>query len=526
MSGQGVALGLLVVAQLLAACVVHAAFPPIWPMPQNYTNGTGTVVIDGANMRLSSTCGSSENLTSAFDRFVKRTFTHRAAELDEDVQAVSVVAVCAWNVSVPLQLGVSEAYRLSAGVNGIMVECEEIYGCYHGLETLSQLISFNYSSHRYELHHAPWRVEDFPRFSHRGMLVDTSRHFIPVPVLKQIIDSMTYAKFNVFHWHITDAHSFPMESKKYPQLAEHGAFSPAERFSIEDMKEVRDYAMERGVRVMMEFDSPAHTSAMCAGMPEICPLPMCTDPNLNAWVLDITKQKTYRVVEDLFREIAELFPERMLHVGGDEVDTRCWEENPYIMEWLAEHNITLREALLNFTKNVETHVSGRLNRVVVGWEEMWTTFGTKLDKSTVVQQWLAQNASAILKDVTSHGYRALVSIQHHWYLNWDGTKWDAAYEFEPCTSLTDEECALVLGGEACQWGEFVDASVALNTMWPRAAAVAERLWSRRDVNSVAAAEGRYVAFRCLLNQRGIAAGPAHNELARRAPGDPGSCYAQ
>ncbi|KAH9600223.1 Glycoside hydrolase family 20 [Trypanosoma melophagium] len=230
---------------LCAARAVHAAFPPVWPMPQNYTNGTETVVIDGANMRLFSKCGSSEKLTSSFDRFVKRTFTHRRGELGEGVRAVSVVAVCVRNVSVPLQLGVSEAYRLSASVDGIMVECEEIYGCYHGLETLSQLISFNYSSRQYELHHAPWRVDDFPRFSHRGVLVDTSRHFYPVPVLKQIIDSLTYAKLNVLHWHITDAHSFPMESKKCPQLAEHGAFSPAERFSIKDMEEVRDYAMAR-----------------------------------------------------------------------------------------------------------------------------------------------------------------------------------------------------------------------------------------------------------------------------------------
>ncbi|KAH9598019.1 Glycoside hydrolase family 20 [Trypanosoma melophagium] len=526
MSARGIALVLLVVAQLLAACVVHAAFPPVWPMPQNYTNGTETVVIDGANMRLFSKCGSSEKLTSSFDRFVKRTFTHRRGEPGEGVRAVSVVAVCVRNVSVPLQLGVSEAYRLSASVDGIMVECEEIYGCYHGLETLSQLISFNYSSRQYELHHAPWRVDDFPRFSHRGVLVDTSRHFYPVPVLKQIIDSLTYAKLNVLHWHITDAHSFPMESKKYPQLAEHGAFSPAERFSIKDMEEVRDYAMARGVRVMMEFDSPAHTAAMCAGMPEICPLPMCADPDRNAWVLDITKQKTYQVVEDLFREITEVFPERMLHVGGDEVVTRCWEKNPYIMTWLSEHNITLREALLNFTKNVEKHLSGRLNRVVVAWEEMWRTFGTRLDKNTVVQQWIERDASRILKDVTSHGYRALVSNEHMWYLDWKGTKWDAAYTFEPCTSLTEKECALVIGGEACQWSEFVDASVALNTMWPRTAAVAERLWSRRDVNSVAAAEGRYVAFRCLLNQRGIGAGPAHNPIARFAPTGPGSCYAQ
>lgn len=232
-------------------------------------------------------------------------------------------------------------------------------------------------------------------------------------------------------------------------------------------------------------------------------------------------------------------------------------------------------------------------RDVVGWEEIWDHFGTELDKSTIIHQWLP--GSKIAANATSHGYRVLWSTDGVWYLDGLGTTWQVnqsipspnspsgssvlclhasvsarvrlsvsvracvhvqvsssfrrffshpflyvyvhlffrssfhqtMYTQEPCNGIPDTQCnTLMLGGGGCMWGETVDTSDIMQTIWPRMGAIAERLWSPRELTSADAATERYKAFRCLLNRRGIAAAPALNSGARKSPPGPGSCYAQ
>jgi hexosaminidase len=128
-----------------------------------------------------------------------------------------------------------------------------VYGAYHALETLSQLMQFSFDNETYFVPNAPWSIFDFPRFAHRGILVDSSRHFEPVETLKRVIDSLTYAKFNTMHWHIVDEQSFPFDSPSFPLLSEMGAYSDYERYTVDDVAEVVEYARQRGVRVMVEI---------------------------------------------------------------------------------------------------------------------------------------------------------------------------------------------------------------------------------------------------------------------------------
>ena len=130
-----------------------------------------------------------------------------------------------------------------------------VYGAYHALETLSQLMQFNFDTETYYIRQAPWSISDFPRFAHRGLLIDSSRHFEPVETIKKVIDSMTYAKLNVVHWHIVDWQSFPFNSPSYPLLAKMGAYSEYEQYTVNDVAEVIEFARQRGVRVMVEVGS-------------------------------------------------------------------------------------------------------------------------------------------------------------------------------------------------------------------------------------------------------------------------------
>ncbi|GAB4855916.1 Beta-hexosaminidase 3 [Ancistrocladus abbreviatus] len=162
---------------------------------------------------------------------------------------------------------------------------------------------------------------------------------------------------------------------------------------------------------------------------------------------------------------------------------------------------------------------------IVNWEETFNHFGDKLSRKTVVHNWLE---IGIPERVVAAGLRCIVSNQDKWYLHYLDSTWDQFYMNEPLTNITQpKQQALVIGGEVCMWGEYIDASDIQQTIWPRAAAAAERLWTTYDKLAKDPREvtGRLAHFRCLLNQRGIAAAPLAG-YGRVAPKDPGSCYKQ
>lgn len=503
-------------------------YPPIVPAPRGYWNGSDTIIVDAAHLKVvTPTSRVPALLQGAFERFKARTFVHEPnANTNNTPTADSIgsLYIQIANDTTPLQLGVEEGYTMDVRAPQVRIISPTLYGAYHALETLSQLIGFNFDTEMYEVHNAPWSVIDTPRFPHRGVLVDTARHYLPLPTLRAVIDSLTYAKMNTLHWHMVDAESFPVDSISYPKLGKLSSFTSRERYTVADVKSIVAYATERGVRVMPEFDVPGHTAAMCKAYPEICPDPFCTSANVNNWALDITKNVTYEVVNGVIRDIASIFGDKMIHLGGDEVAYKCWRDHPYIMKWLEDRNLSVEGGYMYFVKRAQKMVWD-VQREVVGWQEIWDHFATDLDKKTIIHQWL-RNSTTLPKNVTSHGYRLIWSDSSVWYLDHLATTWQSMYTAEPCTGLTDSECELVLGGEGCQWAETIDTSDILQTIWPRAAAIAERLWSPRTVRDPTQAEDRMIAFRCLLNRRGVAAAPIKNAQARSAPPNPGSCFWQ
>lgn len=348
-------------------------------------------------------------------------------------------------------------------------------------------------------------------------MIDTSRHYEPLLSILNVIESLTYAKFNVLHWHIVVEESFPFESVSSPLLW-NGAYSPEERYTQEDVAYVVEYARQRGIRVVVEFDMPGHAAAWCVGYPDICPSPTCTEP------LNSASNATWTLIEGLIDELsAGLFPDNFIHLGGDEVNTDCWTSSPEISAWMTAHNFTADDAYAYFVLRAHDYTISR-NRDPVNWEEVFNHFGTKLDPRSIIHIWLDH---ATLGRVVAAGYRGILSNQDVWYLDHLDTTWEEFYLNEPYVNITDpKQQALVLGGEVCMWGETVDASDIFQTIWPRAAAAAERLWSSVDTNTPAEFLPRLEEFRCLLNRRGVAAAPVNNPEGRSAPPGPGSCYVQ
>jgi len=284
-----------------------------------------------------------------------------------------------------------------------------------------------------------------------------------------------------------------------------------------------EYARLRGIRVMIEFDVPGHAGSWCIGYPNICPAPTCTEP------LNPATEETFNLITGMFSEITGkvrgggLFPDDFLHLGGDEVDTRCWTSTPAIAAWMKGKNFTADQAYMYFVQRAH-QITLAQARSPVNWEEVFNHFGSQLDNRTIIHIWLSK---ATLKKVVTAGYRAILSDNDLWYLDHLDITWQQMYGNEPFADIPDpKQQALMLGGEACMWGETVDGSDAQQTIWPRAAAVAERLWSARSVNDPISALPRLEYFRCLLNRRGVAAAPTNNKLARQAPPGPGGCLWQ
>jgi hexosaminidase len=531
------------VAALALPLLVCAAAPPVqvWPAPRGpVVAGQATVAVSPT---LSVTGASAPDVAAGIARFLVRAFPYAMppAASQRRRAAAPAIAALALNISdanAALQFGVDESYTLYVPADAsspISLSSPTQFGALAGLETLAQLLAWDPPTRTYSISVVPLSVADSPAFGWRGLLVDTSRHFQPVASLRAVVDSMAMAKLNVLHWHIVDAQSWPVESPAWPLLWA-GAFSPLERYTTDDVSAVVEYARLRGVRTVFEVDHPGHLSSACMGYAELCPGVCAWDAGDNSVPLAPANNRTWQFLNDTLAEFAALSPDAFLHLGGDEVDTTCYSLDAPTLAWAAENGLSgVGEIYGVFVQRMNA-AARALGRSPIRWEDAWTALGTKLDPATVVHVWLSP---ATLGNVTSAGYRAIYSYQgvyndifdyqNGWYLNGLWQNWQQMYDVDMLVGLHNaSNLPLVLGGEAAQWGEEADGSDVLQTIWPRAAAVAERLWSyNMHLNSSdVGVAGRLSRFRCLLLERGVPATPLNAVLGRSPPSGPGSCLKQ
>ncbi|XP_015873599.2 beta-hexosaminidase 3 [Ziziphus jujuba] len=498
----------------------------IWPLPASVSNGQQSLVLSSDFHLNTQYPDSSSILSGAFSRLVDIIRISHVVEgnvslVDPSLILQGINVVISSNDE-QLQYGIDESYKLSIPSPDSQplyayLEAKTVYGALHGLQTFSQLCQFNFTTKVIEVHLVPWTIVDEPRFSYRGLLIDTSRHYLPLPVIKKVIDSMAYSKLNVLHWHIVDTQSFPLEIPSYPKLWD-GAYSESERYTVEDAEEIVSYAQRRGINVLAEIDVPGHAQSWGVGYPSLLPASACTQP------LDVSREFTFEVIDGILSDFSKIFKFKFVHLGGDEVDTSCWASTARVRRWLVSRRLNQSEAYQYFVLRAQ-NIALSHGFEIVNWEETFNNFGNKLSQKTVVHNWLGDG---VAQKVTAAGLRCIVSNQDKWYLDHLDVTWQQFYLNEPLTNITDPtQQKLVIGGEVCMWGETVDASDIEQTIWPRAAAAAERLWTPYDrlAKDTSKVTGRLAHFRCLLNQRGVAAAPLAGR-GRGAPEEPGSCYVQ
>ena len=375
------------------------------------------------------------------------------------------------------EIGEDESYELTVGPKQARVTAAGPLGVLRGLETFLQLARVEAGR---TVMVPSVRISDRPRFPWRGLMLDPCRRWEPIEMVKRTLDGMASVKLNVLHWHLSEDQGFRVESKVYPKLHQLG--SDGNFYTQDQVREVIAYARERGIRVFPEFDLPGHATSWLVGHPELGVVPgpftLIREWGIFDNVVDPSKEEVYTFLDRFFGEMAGLFPDAYMHIGGDEVTPRQWNASVPVQDFIYRNN-------LRGAHGIQAHFNKRVNEIftrhgkkMIGWDEIQSP---DLPKNILIQSWrgpkaLADNARNGYDGILSNGYYLdlLYPVADH-YLN-DPIPADS--------TLTAEERRHVLGGEACMWSEFVSPETIDSRIWPRMAAIAERLWSPGEVRDL------------------------------------------
>ena len=301
-----------------------------------------------------------------------------------------------------------ESYSLEITPASARLRAATVVGAMHGLETLEQFIQLDAQSDAPGPFIPAVSIHDTPRFRWRGLMVDCGRHFMPVEVIKRTLDGMASVKLNVFHWHLSEDQGFRIQSRAFPKLTELG--SDGLFYTQEQAREIVAYAHDRGIRVLPEFDMPGHTSAWFVGYPDLAsaPGPFHIERAFGVFdpVMDPTRESTYKFLDTFIGEMAAIFPDHFMHIGGDENNGVEWKNNPRIQSFMREHNLKDTAALQSYFNQRLLKLLEKHGKHMIGWDEILTP---ELPKDIIVQSWrgfdsLAAGARSGYRSILSAGY--------------------------------------------------------------------------------------------------------------------------
>ena len=561
------------------------------PLPTELTLNNGQFIVNDDFGFLFKNV-STPKLTRALDRFYTKLGLQTGISFSQNGEQ-KLILDCQNKSNKYPSISDNESYSLSVDKNRIILSANSETGILYGLESLLQLTKEEGGQ---------WIIraldlKDEPRYPWRGLMIDVARHWIPKEGILRNLDAMAAVKMNVFHWHLTEYQGFRIESKIYPKLHEMG--SEGNYYTQEDIKEVINYAADRSIRVIPEFDIPGHSTAWFVGYPELASVPGTyvldsvfgiLDP-----VMDPSKDEVYDFLDIFIGEMAALFPDEYIHIGGDEVNPKHWEENAEIQKYMVDNGFSDHHELQAHFNTRLQNILEKHSKKMMGWDEI---IHPDLPKNNIaVQSWrnhkslwdAARNGNksvlsagyyldhkqsaafhykvdplvitgAVTIEIDSTNWRSWdckmyvrdMELESSLYLFGDGDNLrgimnfmdnssgftniavhsgalvfgyespfgDISYElevegdsingeakvalftidikgkktggsdmvggkplpkFEKIEPLTPEQSKNILGGEACMWSEMVDDVTMESRIWPRAATIAEKLWSPKEL---------------------------------------------
>ena len=418
----------------------------------------------------------------------------------------------------------AEAYSLNISTDKIIIKSATPAGFFYALQTLKQLMPRNVMAAVADENLKKWtlpvvEINDEPRFSWRGFMLDEGRHFYGKEEVKKIIDVMATYKMNRFHWHLTEDQGWRIEIKKYPKLTEVGAWRNSKVlawgevkpdgkyyggfYTREDIDEVVKYAKARFVEIVPEVDIPGHSQAAVASYPEF--LSCDTENKHEVWlwqgvstdVINVANPLAVQFAKDVVDELIEMFPFGYIHLGGDECPTVKWENNTECQAQLKEiGSNNYRDLQINFYRQLKEHIALKpieKQRKLIFWNEVLHGNTTPLGNDIVIMAWIGADGAA--KDAAMRGMNTILSPQIPYYINRRQSELsteprsqghgketvEAVYSYVPMKNISEELQPKYMGVQANFWTEWVEEpSVLQYLMLPRLAAVAEAAWTPQD----------------------------------------------
>ena len=507
--------GILVFCVLMYPAMITAQQPALhlMPLPAGAQSGAGSLEVD-SSFSVAFAGHTEPRLERAGERFLLQLArqTGLPLALKPAKTARATLVIQADHASKENQeVGEDESYVLEVTATGAKLTAPTTLGAMHGLQTFLQLVDVSpggFATPAVTIH-------DQPRFAWRGLMIDSARHFIPLDIIRRNIDGMEAVKMNVFHWHLSENQGFRVESKKFPKLHELG--SDALYYTQDEIRDLIAYARDRGIRVVPEFDMPGHSTAWFVGHPELAsgkgPYEIERKWGVFDPAMDPTNEKVYKFLDDLIGEMARIFPDHYFHIGGDEVNGKEWDANPKIQAFMKVQGIKNNEALQAYFSGRVQKLVTKHGKAVVGWDEVLVP---GVPKDIVIQSWRGQ---ASLAQAAKQGYRGILSNGYYLDLGWSAAR---HYAVDPMSgdaaNLSAEEKQRILGGESCMWAEYVSPENVDSRIWPRNAAIAERLWSPQEVRDPASMYARLDFVSARLEWLGLTHRTASRHMLQRLAG--------
>lgn len=471
----------------------------IWPRPVDSHFTEEFITLSKNDIKLTS--NDCPSVKHAFDGFIKNLPETEKLHFHPQIEIQLLFNDCPETPDSDME----EWYTIEVMKGTIVIEASQSWGIIHGFTSLEQMVwrsttksDNNLVQNSINLNIS--KIMDTPRLKYRGVLLDTSRHYLPIPTIKRQLELMRINKLNVFHWHIVDDPSFPYKSEILPKLT--NPFKPEMIYTIKSVKQIINFAALRGIRVIPEFDTPGHVKSW-ENVDENF-LTKCGDESKGTFgsPIDVSNPNNYELVNQLYSELRQVFRDEFVHLGGDEVSFNCWKSNENITQFMAANDLETYEQLESFyiEKLLKIADSNKFKSIV--WEEVFFN-DEKLDKEVLVHVWKPRSWKETVKKVSAKGYHYILSGP--WYLNYISYGEDYRNYYKVHIPKDNK----LYGGEMCMWGEFVDETNLESRLWPRGSAVAEKFWSADTATSSFDDEtrARLDRMRCFMVGQGFNAEP-------------------
>lgn len=407
----------------------------------------------------------------------------------------------------------NEGYHLKVEKRQITIEANQPAGIFYGVQTLLQMLPKEICSQQVQ-HDVEWAIAgaditDKPQFPWRGLMLDVSRHWFTKEEVMRFIDELAEYKMNVFHWHLTDDQGWRIEIKSLPNLTAKGAWrakrvgqwwqrepqQPDEEatyggyYTQEDIKDVLAYAKQRYVRVIPEIDVPGHSLATLVAYPELACMKAPKYVNVgnkfygeDENTLCAGKEETFEFLDKVFTEVAALFPDEYIHVGGDECFKGFWYKCSRCQARMKAENLKDENELQSYVIHRLESILKAKGKKLIGWDEI---LEGGLAPDATVMSWRGMEGG--IKAAKANHHVIMTPTQHCYLDLWQGEpsvepdtysmcRLSDSYRFNPVPDSVPAE--MVLGGQGNLWSESVPTFRHAEYMtWPRGWALAEVLWS-------------------------------------------------